>query len=60
MMITLIILGMNPQVDAFVKQLNRAAEDAATKAASIFVTAVTHMNINDGLTILKGSNDAAT
>ncbi len=60
MMTTLSNMGMKPQVDAFVKQLNRAAEDAATKAAPIFVNAVTHMNINDGLTILKGANDAAT
>ena len=60
MMNTLNNMGMKPQVDAFVRQLNRAAEDAATKAAPVFLDAISNMNINDGLSILKGNNDAAT
>ncbi len=57
---TLNNLGMKSQVDAFEKQLNRAAEDAAKKAAPIFIDAVKKMTINDGLSILKGKNDEAT
>jgi len=57
---TLKSIGMSKQVDAFVKALNRAAEDAAKKAAPIFVNAITKMTITDGLNILKGTNDAAT
>ncbi len=53
-------LGMKKQVDQFVMTLNRAAEDAAKKAAPIFLDAITHMTINDGVNILKGSDDAAT
>ncbi len=57
---TLLKIGMKKQVDDFEKQLNRAAEDAAKKAAPIFVSAVTKMTINDGITILRGKDDEAT
>ncbi len=57
---TLLKMGMKKQVDDFEKQLNRAAEDAATKAAPIFLAAITKMTINDGLTILRGKDDEAT
>ena len=57
---TLERMGMKKQVAAFEKQLNRAAEDAAKKAAPIFMAAITSMTINDGLTILKGKDDEAT
>jgi hypothetical protein len=57
---TLINLGMKRQVEEFEKQLNRAAEDAAKKAAPIFIGAITSMTINDGLTILRGKDDEAT
>ena len=57
---TLVNLGMKRQVEEFEKQLNRAAEDAAKKAAPIFLSAITSMTINDGLTILKGKDDEAT
>ena len=57
---TLKSIGMNKQVDQFVMTLNRAAEDAAKKAAPIFVSAITKMTITDGLNILKGKDDAAT
>lgn len=57
---TLNNMGMKKQVTEFEKQLNRAAEDAAKKAAPIFLAAITSMTINDGLTILRGNNDEAT
>jgi hypothetical protein len=57
---TLKNMGMSKQVDDFVLSLNRAAEDAAKKAAPIFLNAITKMTINDGLTILKGNDNAAT
>lgn len=53
-------LGMKPQVDKFVMTLNRAAEEAAKEAKPVFVNAITSMTIQDGLSILKGNNDAAT
>ncbi len=53
-------LGLNKQCDNFVRQLNRAAENAASKAAPIFLSAITSMTINDGLGILKGGDNAAT
>jgi uncharacterized protein DUF4197 len=52
--------GQQKQVDDFVMSLNRAAEQAAVKAAPIFLDAITSMSITDGLSILKGANDAAT
>jgi Protein of unknown function (DUF4197) len=60
MMSTLKSVGMSKQVKAFEMQLNRAAEDAAKKAAPIFIAAIKGLTIQDGLTILKGSNDEAT
>jgi hypothetical protein len=40
--------------------MNRAAEDAAVTAKPIFINAITSMTITDALSILKGSDDAAT
>jgi hypothetical protein len=57
---TLRSLGMNKQADDFVKSMNRAAEDAAKKAAPIFLNAISKMNIQDGLAILKANTNAAT
>ena len=57
---TLMKVGMKKQVEDFERQLNRAAEDAAQKAAPIFIGAITKMTINDGLTILRGKDDEAT
>lgn len=53
-------LGMTKQVNDFVKTMNRAAEEASKEAAPIFVDAVRTMTINDGLTILRGGDGAAT
>ena len=47
-------------VDTLVLKLNRAAEKASVKAKPIFIDAITKMNISDGISILKGKNDAAT
>ena len=40
--------------------INRAAEDAAPQAKTIFVNAITGISITDGFNILKGGNNAAT
>lgn len=53
-------LGLGKQVDDFVRTMNRAAEEAAKEAAPIFVDAVKQMTIQDGWTILRGNNRAAT
>lgn len=57
---TLRSVGMGSLVDQAIVSLNRAAEDAAGKAAPIFVNAITGITIQDGLSILKGGNNAAT
>lgn len=57
---TLRDLGMSSLVDKAVLSLNRAAEDAATKAAPIFRDAILQMSIQDAMGILKGGDFAAT
>jgi hypothetical protein len=57
---TLRDVGMNKEVDDFIASMNHAAEEAAKDAAPIFLNAVKHMTITDGMTILKGSDTAAT
>lgn len=52
--------GLKTQTDNFVRQLNRAAEDAAKSATPLFVNAITSITITDGLQLLKGGDDAAT
>ena len=53
-------LGMNKQVDEFVASMNHGAEEAAKSAAPIFINAIKNMTITDGMSILKGSDTAAT
>jgi hypothetical protein len=53
-------IGMGKQVDEFILTINRAAEEAAKQSANVFMNAVTSMTINDGLSILKGADTAAT
>jgi len=53
-------IGMNKQVDEFTMQLNRAAEKAAKEAAPIFLNAITSMSLTDGISIIKGGDNAAT
>lgn len=56
----LIKMGMQKKVTDFEKSLNRAAEEAAKKAAPVFVNAITGMSIGDGFAILNGSDSSAT
>lgn len=57
---TLRQIGMGNVVDKAILSMNRAAEDASAKAIPIFVNAITSMSIQDGITILRGGNGAAT
>lgn len=57
---TLRSIGMGDQVDKAILSMNRAAEDASKKAVQIFINAIVSMSIQDGLSILRGGNDAAT
>lgn len=57
---TLRSVGMSKQVDDFIRTLNRAAEEAAKKAAPVFINAITRMTVSDGLSILRGGDHAAT
>lgn len=57
---TLRNLGFGSLADKVILQMNRAAEDAAGKAAPIFVDAIRKMNIQDGINILTGGDGAAT
>jgi hypothetical protein len=56
----LIKMGMQKKVTEFETSLNRAAEEAAKKAAPVFVNAITGMSVSDGFAILKGADTAAT
>jgi len=54
------IPGMGKLVDRAVLSMNRAAEDAAKGVGTIFWNSIKKMSINDGLTILRGGDFAAT
>jgi hypothetical protein len=47
-------------IDEVVLKINRAAEQAASQAKPIFVNAITTITIQDGFTILRGGDTAAT
>lgn len=53
-------VGMGDLVDKTILSMNRAAEDAAGKAAPVFINAITSMSIQDGVNIVRGGNGAAT
>jgi hypothetical protein len=53
-------MGMGKQVDNAILSMNRAAEEAAKSAAPIFMDAIKGITIQDGLSILKGGDFAAT
>lgn len=53
-------VGMGAQVDKFEMTLNRAAEEAAKNAATVFLNAIKGMSLTDGFAILKGADNAAT
>ncbi|MEI7980826.1 MAG: DUF4197 domain-containing protein [Bacteroidota bacterium] len=53
-------IGLGSQVDEVVLSINRAAEDAAKEAGTIFAEAIRNMTISDAIQIVKGNSDAAT
>lgn len=55
-----LVPGGEKLVSDVVLRLNRAAEDAASEAKPIFVSAIRTMTITDATNILFGANDAAT
>lgn len=57
---TLRDMGLGIQVDEAILSMNRAAEDAAKTASSIFITAIKQMSIQDAVGILTGGDSAAT
>lgn len=54
------IPGFSNVEEIILEKINRGAEDAAKKAAPIFVDAIKAMSFNDALGILMGENNAAT
>ncbi len=54
------LMGYGPQVDAFVRSMNQAAEKAAPEAKRIFLDAIKQMTITDARKILNGPENAAT
>lgn len=56
----LLKLGFATKINEFEMSLNRAAEEAALKAAPVFLNAITNMSVQDGFAILKGADTAAT
>ena len=53
-------VGYGPQLDELVLSMNRAAEQAAPAAKTIFWNAIGEMTIDDAQKILNGGNTAAT
>ncbi|MFV0483803.1 MAG: DUF4197 domain-containing protein [Bacteroidales bacterium] len=57
---TLRAVGMDKVVDKGVQVLNRAAEDAASSATDIFVSAIKEMTLQDAIGLVSGGENAAT
>jgi len=57
---TLRSFGMSSLVDKAILSMNRAAEDAASGISTIFWDAIKQMSLQDGLSILRGGDFAAT
>ncbi|MGA2822819.1 MAG: DUF4197 domain-containing protein [Bacteroidales bacterium] len=53
-------IGLGNQADEVILSINRAAEDAAKEAESIFVSAIRNMSIMDAIQLVSGKNDACT
>jgi hypothetical protein len=53
-------LGQGKYADQFVLSLNRAAEQAVPEAVNILTDAVRRMTIQDAVSIVRGSDNAAT
>lgn len=56
----LLKMGFAKKIEEFETSLNRAAEEAALKAAPVFVDAITNMSVQDGFAILNGVDTSAT
>jgi hypothetical protein len=54
------IPGGDKLVDDVILRINRAAEDAAKEAASVFINSIRQMTVQDAFNILRGSDNAAT
>lgn len=52
--------GQDQYVDEFITTMNRAAERAVPRAASIFGDSIRRMSIDDATRIIRGPDDAAT
>jgi Protein of unknown function (DUF4197) len=52
--------GMGTMVDDAILSMNRAAEEASKSAAPIFIDAIKQMAFQDALSILRGTDTAAT
>jgi hypothetical protein len=52
--------GMGEMVDDAILSMNRAAEEASKSAAPIFIDAIKQMGFQDALSILRGTDTAAT
>jgi hypothetical protein len=53
-------MGQSKRVDELILSLNRAAEEAAQEAKSLFVDAIRQIKPSDALGIVRGGDDAAT
>ena len=53
-------MGMGSMVDKAILSMNRAAEDASKGVGDIFWNSIKGMSITDGVSILQGSDTAAT
>ena len=52
--------GFENTEEQLIEKMNRAAEDAASKAGPIFLDAIRKMTIQDAMNLLMGEKDAAT
>ncbi len=55
-----VVPGFSDLEAVILKKINQGAEDAAAKAAPIFVDAIRQMSIQDAVGILRGEDNAAT
>ena len=53
-------MGYGPEVDEFSRTMNRAAEQAAPEAKTLFWNAIKEITFEDARTILKGGDNEAT
>jgi len=53
-------VGFKPQIEKFIMTMNHAAEEAAKRAAPIFISAIKGLTIQDAFQILNGGDTAAT